>query len=113
MITANTADEGTFISNGVYISSGAATNPKLILNGVNIFKGDINISDKDFTILFNANQGSVGELTMGSVNLNLSLDASVSEVILLIIHLQIGVTERLLSVVLRIMLYVSVQALVE
>ena len=80
MITANTADEGTFISNGVFISPGAATNPKLILNGVNIFKGDINISDKDFTILFNANQGSVGELTMGSGNLNLSLDATVSEV---------------------------------
>ena len=65
LITANTADEGTFISNGVFISPGAATNPKLILNGVNIFKGDINISDKDFTILFNANQGSVGGLTMG------------------------------------------------
>ena len=80
LITANTKAEGTFISNGVFISPGAASNPKLILNGVNIFKGDINISDKDFTILFNANQGSVGELTMGSGNLNLSLDASVSEV---------------------------------
>ena len=80
LITANTADEGTFVSNGVFISPGAASNSKLILNGVNIFKGDINISDKDFTILFNANQGSVGELTMGSGNLNLSLDASVSEV---------------------------------
>ena len=80
LITANTKAEGTFISNGVFISPGAASNPKLILNGVNIFKGDINISDKDFTILFNANQGSVGELTMGSGNLNLRLDASVSEV---------------------------------
>ena len=79
-ITANTNDDGTFISNGIFVSPGNASNPKLILNGKNIFKGDINISDKDFTLLANANQNSMGMITMGSGNLKLSLDASVTEV---------------------------------
>jgi plastocyanin len=79
-IIANTIDDGTFISNGIFISPGTASNPKLILNGINIFKGDINILDKNFSLLVNANQSSMGELTMGSGNLNLSLDASVSQV---------------------------------
>ena len=79
-ITANTKDDEIFISNGIFISPGTANNPKLILNGANIFNGDINISDKDFTLIVNANQGSIGELIMGSGNLNLSLDASVTKI---------------------------------
>ena len=35
---------------------------------------------KDFTLIVNANQGSIGELIMGSGNLNLSLDASVTKI---------------------------------
>ncbi len=79
-IIANTTDDGTFISNGILITPGDANNPKLVLNGKNIFKGDINITDKDFSLLVNANQSSIGLLTLGSGNLNLNLDASVSQV---------------------------------
>ena len=78
-ITSNTSDDGTFVASGNKISTEAnSEGVEVTVNGANTFKGDIETKTKAITYNFNKNQSSVGGVTLGAGNLNLSIDASVT-----------------------------------
>ena len=78
-LTVDSADDSTFLKAGTLITTGdTSEGHKIIINGKNVFKGNIESKDKALTLTFNKNQSAIGTITMGAGNLNLILDADVT-----------------------------------
>ena len=71
-ITANTSDNGTFIKSGAAIDI-QNTGAIITINGSNTLKGNILVGDNNPSLNINANQNSVGLITIGGGTLNLAL----------------------------------------
>ena len=77
---------GTFLSANSTIEPDATIHPepaeeghKIYINGPNTFKGNIKTLDDAVTLYINANQSGAGLINIGSGNLNLNLDAAVTQ----------------------------------
>ena len=78
-LTVDSSDDSTFIKAGTLITTGDnSEGHKIIINGKNVFKGNIESKDKALTLTFNKNQSAIGTITMGAGNLNLILNADVT-----------------------------------
>ena len=78
-LTVDSADDSTFLKAGTLITTGTTSEGhKIIINGKNVFKGNIESKDKALTLTLNKNQSALGTITMGAGNLNLILDAAVT-----------------------------------
>ena len=78
-LTVDSADDSTFIKAGTLITTGDnSEGHKIIINGKNVFKGNIESKDKALTLTFNKNQSAIGTITMGAGNLNLILNTDVT-----------------------------------
>ena len=80
VLTSNTADDGTFIKStkGIVITDAKGYGHVININGKNTYKGYINVKDTALTYNFNADQASVGVISLGAGNLNLTLGNNVS-----------------------------------
>ncbi len=80
-LTANVADDGTFVAAGnkIYTESNS-TGVEVTLNGANIYKGDIETRNKALKYKINKNQSGIGTVTLGSGNLDLVIDDAVTSV---------------------------------
>tara|TARA_B100000686_G_scaffold59368_1_gene63801 strand:+ start:66 stop:2513 length:2448 start_codon:yes stop_codon:yes gene_type:complete len=79
-LTANTLDDGIFLPSGVTIESETnSTGHNININGENIYKGDIKTNDNALYLNINKNQSTAGLITLGNGNLNLTLDATVTQ----------------------------------
>ena len=80
-LTADVADDGTFITSGnKIVTEAASTGVEVTVNGANTFKGDIETKDGALTYNINKNQSSMGNITLGTGNLNLVIDDAVTSV---------------------------------
>jgi len=75
---------GTFLSVNSTIEPDATIHSaeeghKIYINGPNTFKGNIKTLDNAITLYINANQSGVGLINTGAGNLNLNLDAAVTQ----------------------------------
>ena len=77
---------GTFLSVNSTIEPDATIHPepaeeghKIYINGPNTFKGNIKTLDNAVTLYINANQSGAGLINTGAGNLNLNLDAGVTQ----------------------------------
>ena len=78
-LTVDSADDSTFLKAGTLITTGdTSEGHKIIINGKNVFKGNIESKGKALSLTFNKNQSAIGTITMGAGNLNLILDADVT-----------------------------------
>ncbi|MFL2618333.1 MAG: hypothetical protein ACJ0P0_12200, partial [Flavobacteriaceae bacterium] len=78
-ITVDSADNSIFLNTGVLIETGDnSTGHSIIVNGANVFKGNVKTKNEALTLTLNKNQSALGTITMGSGNLNLTLDADVT-----------------------------------
>ena len=77
LITSNVSDDGTLLASGNVIDVQGA-GAKIIVNGANTLKGEIEVGDNDPTLTINKNQSSVETITMGTGTLNLVLAADVT-----------------------------------
>ena len=78
-LTVDSADDSTFLKAGTLITTGDnSEGHKIIINGKNVFKGNIESKGKALSLTFNKNQSAIGTITMGAGNLNLILDADVT-----------------------------------
>jgi hypothetical protein len=78
-LTVDSADDSTFLKAGTLITTGdTSEGHKIIINGKNVFKGNIESKGKALTLTLNKNQSAIGTITMGAGNLNLILDADVT-----------------------------------
>ena len=80
-LTANVADDATFVASGnkILIENGT-TGAEVILNGANIYKGDIETRNIALKYKINKNQSGIGTVTLGSANLDLVIDDAVTSV---------------------------------
>jgi len=77
-LTANVADDGTFVAAGNKIyTEAASTGVEVTLNGANIYKGDIETRNSALKFKINKNQ-SIGSITLGAGNLALVIDDAVT-----------------------------------
>ena len=80
-LTANVADDGTFVASGNKIyTEAASTGVEVTLNGANIYKGDIETRDGGLKYKVNKNQSGIGNVTLGAGNLDLVIDDAVTNV---------------------------------
>ena len=80
-LTANVADDGTFVASGNKIyTEAASTGVEVTLNGANIYKGDIETRDGALKYKVNKNQSGIGTVTLGAGNLDLVIDDAVTSV---------------------------------
>ena len=80
-LTANVADNGTFVASGNKIlTEAASTGVEVCLDGANIYKGDIETRDGALTYKINKNQSGIGAITLGAGNLALVVDDAVTSV---------------------------------
>ena len=78
-LTVDSADDSTFLKAGTLITTGdTSEGHKIIINGKNVFKGNIESKGKALSLTFNKNQSAIGTITMGAGNLNLILNADVT-----------------------------------
>ena len=77
-LTANVADEGTFVASGNKIlTEKTSTGVEVTLNGANIYKGDIE-TNGPLKYKINKNQSGIGAITLGEGNLALVVDDAVT-----------------------------------
>ena len=80
-LTANVADDGTFVASGNKIyTEAASTGVEVTLNGANIYKGDIETRDGALKYKVNKNQSGIGTVTLGAGNLDLVINDAVTSV---------------------------------
>ena len=80
-LTANVADDGTFVASGNKIyTEAASTGVEVTLNGANIYKGDIETRDGGLKYKVNKNQSGIGTVTLGAGNLDLVINDAVTSV---------------------------------
>ena len=80
VLVSNTADDGTFLPADVLIVPDASsTGHSITINGANTYKGNIQILGNELALNINKNQSSAGLITLGISNLNLTLDAAVTQ----------------------------------
>ena len=80
-LTVNSADDSTFLKADSSITTGDdSTGHKIIIDGKNVYKGNIITKNNPLTLTVKKNQSAIGTIAMGSGNLNLALDDAVTSV---------------------------------
>ena len=80
-LTVNSADDSTFLKADSSITTGDnSTGHKIIIDGKNVYKGNIITKNNPLTLTVKKNQSAIGTIAMGSGNLNLALADAVTSV---------------------------------